>query len=244
MSCPLSSKPGDRILLLNKPHGVLSKFSDDQGRPTLKSFVDLLEVYPIGRLDADSEGLLLLTDRKSLVAPLLAPGGKTKRYLVCVEGVPSAEALERLRTGLLLKDGPTLPAQARQVTEPDWLWPRPVPIRYRKSVPTSWLEIAVREGRNRQVRRMTAAVGLPTLRLVRVGFGPIALGGLASGCWREVTAQEYGELIAWERGCTASALGNGPPGEGSAHRPRAQGSAHRPRAQGSQGSARGGRRRG
>lgn len=188
----------EKILVLNKPYGVLSKFSDEQGRPTLKSLVDVPDVYPVGRLDADSEGLLLLTNRKSLVEPLLAPGGKEKRYLACVEGVPSESALLSLRQGVVLKDGPTLGTEARQVEEPGWLWKREPPIRFRKTVPTSWIELALREGRNRQVRRMTAAVGLPTLRLIRTHFGPVGLGELPLGQWREATEHEVMELLAWE----------------------------------------------
>jgi 23S rRNA pseudouridine2457 synthase len=189
--------PG-RIVILNKPYGVLSKFSDRQERPTLKGLIDISGIYPVGRLDADSEGLLILTDRASLVQPLLAPGGKEKTYLVCVEGVVTEEALARLRAGVMLKDGPTLPARASAVEEPSWLWPRNPPIRYRRLIPTSWLELTVREGRNRQVRRMTAAVGLPTLRLVRVGFGPVSLGALPDGAWRDATPAERQALLAWE----------------------------------------------
>ena len=188
-----------RILFFNKPYGVLTRFSDNEGRPNLKSFIDVPGVYPVGRLDADSEGLLLLTDRGSLVEPLLAPGGKAKLYLACVEGQPREDALQRLRTGLVLKDGPTLPARARFVDEPPWLWDREPPIRFRKTVPTAWLELAISEGRNRQVRRMTAAVGLPTLRLVRIGFGPVLLGDLPSGCWREADPAERDALLALER---------------------------------------------
>jgi 23S rRNA pseudouridine2457 synthase len=190
--------PGGRILVLNKPFAVLSKFSDPSGRPTLKDLVDVPDVYPVGRLDADSEGLLLLTDRKTLVEPLLAPGAKEKRYLACVEGRPTDSALERLRAGLTLNDGPTLPAGARAVDEPSWLWQREPPIRFRKSIPTAWLELTLREGRNRQVRRMTAAVGLPTLRLIRVAFGPVVLGPLPLGAWREVSEQERQALLDWE----------------------------------------------
>jgi 23S rRNA pseudouridine2457 synthase len=188
----------DRILVLNKPYGTLSKFSDLQGRPTLKLLVDVPGVYPIGRLDADSEGLLLLTDRRTLVAPLLRPGSKDKTYLVCVEGTVTESALQSLRKGLTLSDGPTLPARATEVPPPDWLWERSPPIRYRRSIPTSWLELVLREGRNRQVRRMTAAVGLPTLRLIRVSFGPVCLGPLPSGCWREVTTEERAALLEME----------------------------------------------
>ena len=188
-----------RILVVNKPYGVLSKFYDAEGRLTLKSLVEMPNVYPIGRLDADSEGLLLLTDRKSLVQPLLEPGGKEKIYLACVEGTVNEEALQRLRTGLILNDGPTLPAKARLVPEPEWLWPRTPPIRFRKSIPISWLELTLKEGKNRQVRRMTAAVGYPTLRLIRIGFGPVHLEGLASGQWREVCIKEREALLEWER---------------------------------------------
>lgn len=188
----------NRILLLNKPFGVLSKFLDEQGRPTLASLVSVPDVYPVGRLDADSEGLLLLTDRKSLVEPLLIPGGKEKRYLVCVEGQPGEDALEKLRQGVTLKDGPTLPARVRLAEEPSWLWERHPPIRYRKSIPTCWLELVIKEGRNRQVRRMTAAVGFPTLRLVRLGFGPLSVEGLGSGQWREANPEERRWLLEWE----------------------------------------------
>lgn len=189
----------NQILLFNKPHGVLTRFTDDGGRPNLSHFIEVPGVYPVGRLDADSEGLLLLTDRASLVDPLLRPGGKSKRYLVCVEGNPETPALEKLRTGVELKDGRTLPAEVREVAQPDWLWERDPPIRFRKTIPTSWLELEIREGRNRQVRRMTAAVGLPTLRLVRVSFGPLELGELPLGQWRRATPEECGALLALER---------------------------------------------
>lgn len=199
--------PSGRILVVNKPYGMLSKFHDAEGRPTLKSIVEVPDVYPIGRLDADSEGLLLLTDRKSLVQPLLEPGGKEKAYLACVEGTVGEEALQRLRAGLILNDGLTLPAKARAVSEPEWLWPRTPPIRFRKSIPTSWLELALKEGKNRQVRRMTAAVGHPTLRLIRIGFGPVLLDGLASGQWREVSIAEREALLEWERQFMATQRG-------------------------------------
>ncbi len=175
-----------RLLLLNKPFGVLTQFSDDQGRATLKDFVDVPGVYPAGRLDRDSEGLLLLTNDGRLQARIADPRHKmAKTYWVQVEGEPTEAQLQRLRTGVDLKDGPTLPAQARTLAEPR-LWPRDPPVRFRKSIPTAWLEIAIREGRNRQVRRMTAAVGLPTLRLVRIGIGPWRLEDLPPGAWREV----------------------------------------------------------
>ncbi len=188
----------NRILLFNKPHGVLTRFTDDQGRPNLSDFISVPDVYPIGRLDADSEGLLVLTDRGSLVDPLLQPGGKAKRYLVCVEGTPNQAALQSLRNGLDLKDGRTLPARVRELSEPTWLWERDPPIRFRKSIPTAWLELEIREGRNRQVRRMTAAVGLPTLRLVRASFGPLELGELPLGQWRDATEEEFHTLVSLE----------------------------------------------
>ncbi|MGB6008855.1 pseudouridine synthase [Castellaniella sp.] len=177
-----------RLLVLNKPFGVLTQFSDDQGRATLKDFVDVPDVYPAGRLDRDSEGLLLLTNDGRLQARIADPRYKmAKTYWVQVEGQPTDDQLQRLRTGVVLKDGPTLPAQARRLAEPS-LWPRDPPVRFRKSIPTAWLEITIHEGRNRQVRRMTAAVGLPTLRLVRTAIGPWELEGLQPGAWREVEA--------------------------------------------------------
>lgn len=178
-----------RLLLLNKPFDVLTQFNDDQGRVTLKDFVDLPGVYPAGRLDRDSEGLLLLTNDGRLQARIADPRHKLpKTYWVQVEGEPSDEQLQQLRSGVTLNDGPTLPAEARRLAEPE-LWPRNPPVRFRKSVPTAWLELVIREGRNRQVRRMTAAVGLPTLRLVRVAIGPWRLEGLQPGQWREVAAR-------------------------------------------------------
>jgi len=174
-----------RLVLFNKPYGVLSQFTDDGGRPVLADFLRLPGMRPVGRLDRDSEGLLLLTDHGGLLHRLADPRHKVwKRYWAQLEGAPDEAALERLRRGVTLNDGPTLPAQARLLAEPG-LWPRDPPIRYRAAIPTHWIELQIREGRNRQVRRMTAAVGLPTLRLVRVAVGPWELDGLAPGQWRE-----------------------------------------------------------
>lgn len=179
-----------RLILLNKPYGVLCQFTDEAGRATLKDCVAVPGVYAAGRLDTDSEGLLLLTDDGPLQHRIADPRHKLpKTYLVQVEGEADEAALAQLRAGLDLGDFRTRPCAAKSVAEPDWLWPRDPPVRFRKSVPTSWLEIVLREGKNRQVRRMTAKVGLPTLRLIRVAIGPWRLDGLAPGQWREVAVQ-------------------------------------------------------
>ncbi|MBV6273064.1 pseudouridine synthase [Alcaligenaceae bacterium CGII-47] len=174
-----------RLLILNKPFGVLTQFSDEQGRATLKDFIDVPDVYPAGRLDRDSEGLLLLTNDGRLQARIADPRYKmAKTYWVQVEGEPTATQLQRLRASIVLKDGPTQPALAQVLREPQ-LWERNPPVRFRQSIPTTWLEVTIHEGRNRQVRRMTAAVGLPTLRLVRMSIGPWSLEALQPGQWRE-----------------------------------------------------------
>jgi 23S rRNA pseudouridine2457 synthase len=175
------------LLLLNKPYGVLCQFTDEgkgPKRPTLADYVPVHGVYPAGRLDADSEGLLLLTDDGALQARIADPRYKLpKTYLVQVEGDPGDAALEPLRRGVRLKDGMTRPAEARRIPAPD-LWPRDPPVRFRKTVPDGWLELTIREGRNRQVRRMTAAIGFPTLRLVRWRIGEWTLDGLEPGAFR------------------------------------------------------------
>jgi len=181
-----------RLIRLNKPFGVLSQFTDKgtegSTRPTLSGFIDMPHVYPAGRLDRDSEGLLLLTDDGKLQARLSNPKFKTeKTYLVQVEGLPDDAALDALRQGVTLKDGPTRPAKVQRIDPPD-LWGRDPPVRFRKSVPDCWLEITISEGRNRQVRRMTAHVGHPTLRLVRWRVGEFTLAGIAPGTWREAKA--------------------------------------------------------
>lgn len=173
-----------RLILFNKPCGVLSQFTDGEQRQTLAGFIPLKGLYPAGRLDRDSEGLLLLTDDGQLQAQIANPRHKTwKRYWIQVEGEVSDQAIEQLQQGVTLKDGPTRPARVRRIESPE-LWPRTPPIRYRASIPTSWLEVQIREGRNRQVRRMSAAVGFPTLRLVRMSIGDWQLGELQPGDWK------------------------------------------------------------
>lgn len=175
------------LIALNKPFDVLCQFTDRSVPPrrTLAEFGLPSDVYAAGRLDHDSEGLLLLTDDGGLAHRLTDPKHKLgKTYLVQVEGAPQREQIDALARGVTLNDGPTLPAQAEQVDAPEWLWPRDPPVRFRKTVPDAWLQLTIREGRNRQVRRMTAAVGLPTLRLIRVAIGEWTLGGLAPGEWR------------------------------------------------------------
>lgn len=178
------------LIAFNKPYGVLCQFRRSDDSPTLADYLSIPEIHPAGRLDKDSEGLLLLTDDGRLQHRISAPGSETKwpkRYLAQVEGVPSVKALEQLRRGIRLNDGPTLPAQVSLLAKPPpWLWPRQPPIRQRQHIPTAWLRIELREGRNRQVRRMTAAVGFPTLRLIREAIGEINVAELGLGEWKKV----------------------------------------------------------
>lgn len=170
------------ITLLNKPFNVLCQFTDQDGRQTLADYVKQPGIYAAGRLDKDSEGLLLLTDNGPLNALITHPQNKMwKTYVVQVEGAPNQQLIDQLCQGVLLKDGMTKPAKVRLIEQPNWLWPRNPPVRERKSVPDHWLQIEINEGRNRQVRRMTAHVGLPTLRLIRTAIGPFKLAGLGLG---------------------------------------------------------------
>lgn len=180
---PVRAAGESMLVALNKPYDVLCQFSDDQGRATLKDYVELAGVYPAGRLDRDSEGLVLLTNDGRLQARIAEPRfGLEKTYWVQVEGVADEQQLQQLANGVQLKDGLTRPARVRSMAEPK-LWPRDPPVRFRRHIPTSWLEIVISEGKNRQVRRMTAAVGLPCLRLVRVKIGCWSLGELQPGKW-------------------------------------------------------------
>ncbi|WP_050931320.1 rRNA large subunit pseudouridine synthase E [Aestuariivita boseongensis] len=181
-----------QLIAFNKPYDVLSQFTDKgtEGSPrrTLSDFIDVKGVYPAGRLDRDSEGLLLLTDDGKLQAQISNPRFKLpKTYLAQVEGIPDAAALKALQQGVTLKDGRTKPAKARIIGAPDWLWPRTPPIRVRQSIPDTWIELTITEGRNRQVRRMTAHVGHPTLRLIRWAIGPYTLANIPTGTWQHVS---------------------------------------------------------
>jgi len=193
-----SPLPLQRLLyLLNKPFQVLTQFTSSGGKATLKDLLNAPGMYPAGRLDYDSEGLVLLTNWNTLQTRLADPRWKApKTYLVQVEGAATEAGLDPLRCGVRLNDGMTLPADAAVIAEPAWLWPRTPPIRARKAIPTSWISLTLREGRNRQVRRMTAAVGLPTLRLIRWSVGPWTLDGLAPGAWRAVDEAEVQRFMA------------------------------------------------
>jgi len=184
---PFEAPRVSRIVFLNKPYGVLSQFTPEGKWRALAEFIPVKGVYVAGRLDADSEGLLILTDDGKLQAQIADPKHKLeKTYWVQVEGIPDEAALERLRAGIALADFTAQPAKVRRVDEPANLWPRDPPIRFRAAIPTSWLEIRIAEGKNRQVRRMTAAIGYPVLRLIRAAIGAVTLNGLVPGAWRQI----------------------------------------------------------
>lgn len=177
---------GATVLLFNKPYGVVCQFSPHPQRPTLKDYIDVPDVYPSGRLDWDSEGLLVLTGDGHLQSRIADPAAHmTKTYWAQVEGIPTESALDQLRRGIALKEFVALPAPVRRIDEPSGLWPREPPIRFRAAIPTAWLELELQEGKNRQVRRMTAAIGHPTLRLIRYAVGPWTLAGLQPGQQRQ-----------------------------------------------------------
>ena len=189
--------PWHRTLIFCKPYRVLTSFTDPEGRPTTGDYVDVPDVYAAGRLDYDSEGLLLLTSDGKLAHRITHPRHKLKKvYLAQVENIPSIEALSQLRHGVVIKGERTRPAKIELLAQAPPLFPRSVPIRYRQDIPTAWLKITLQEGRKRQIRRMTAAVGHPTLRLIRIAIGPVTLGELTPGQWRDLTSAELKTLWA------------------------------------------------
>lgn len=180
-------KSNYKYILLNKPFGVLPQFTDKLGRPNLKDLIPIKNIYPVGRLDLDSEGLMLLTDDAQLNHYLSSPKNKQpKTYWAQVEGIPDENSLAPLRTGIIIEGKKTLPAKVKSILAPQNLWPRPKPIRFRKNIPTAWLEITLHEGRNRQIRKMTAAVGFPCLRLIRISIGSSQIGNLKPGQFLEI----------------------------------------------------------
>lgn len=194
-----------RLILFNKPYGVLTQFTDADGRPTLADYIPIPKVYAAGRLDADSEGLVVLTDDGAMQTRIADPRHKmAKRYQVQVEGIPTDSALQQLEAGVDLGDFITRPCQVRRITEPQGLWERNPPIRYRAAIPASWLELVLREGKNRQVKRMTARVGFPTLRLIRWAVGDWTLAGLAPGQWRELEISSQPDASTRVKACNAS----------------------------------------
>ncbi|RDV16255.1 pseudouridine synthase [Pontibacter diazotrophicus] len=204
-----------KYIILNKPFEVLTQFTDEADRVTLRDYVKVADIYPVGRLDYDSEGLVLLTDDKSLQHRLSDPQFKVeKTYLVQVEGIPPQEALTRLRLGVRIKETKTAPAKVRHLEEEPQVWERSKPVRFRKNIPTSWLEIKISQGMNRQVRRMTAAVDFPTLRLIRTSIGPLNLGGLQPGEYRELTPEEVTQLKAATKGSPKTSSSGGSRGRG------------------------------
>ncbi len=212
--------PRMRYILLNKPYEVLTQFTDETGRKTLKDFVNVPNIYPVGRLDYDSEGLVLLTDDKQLQHRLSEPRFKVpKTYWVQVEGIPTEEALENLRRGVDLKTGFTTPAEVALLPETPELWERSKPVRFRANIPTTWVQIRISQGMNRQVRKMTAAVGYPTLRLVRVSIADLRVDQLQPGEWRDLTKAEVQALTEDMAAQTAAAGTFKTPGKGSEYWP-------------------------